>query len=139
SATAGTARSVTVSATDLAGNPDPNYSGTVRFTRTDPQADLPADYTFTAADHGGHGAAGGHGGEPGPCRGVGGRGGGARRPGGGAADVIAAAGRAAVLRLPHAAVDGAGVNGVGVGRVHGDGLDGPDTSRSAAESPPSRT
>jgi hypothetical protein len=54
SATAGAARSVTVSATDLAGNPDPNYTGTVRFTSSDPQADLPADYTFTAADHGVH-------------------------------------------------------------------------------------
>jgi hypothetical protein len=54
SATAGVARSVTVSALDLAGNPDPNYTGTVHFTSSDYQADLPADYTFTAADHGTH-------------------------------------------------------------------------------------
>jgi hypothetical protein len=54
SATAGTARSVTVSAFDLAGNPDPGYTGTVHFTSSDDQAALPADYTFTAADHGTH-------------------------------------------------------------------------------------
>jgi hypothetical protein len=54
SATAGVARSVTVSALDLAGNPDPAYTGTVHFTSSDYQADLPADYTFTAADHGTH-------------------------------------------------------------------------------------
>jgi hypothetical protein len=54
SATAGTARSVTVSAFDLAGNPDPGYTGTVHFTSSDDQAGLPADYTFTAADHGTH-------------------------------------------------------------------------------------
>jgi hypothetical protein len=54
SATAGVARSVTVSAFDLAGNPDPAYTGTVHFTSSDYQADLPADYTFTAADHGVH-------------------------------------------------------------------------------------
>src|SRR5262249_18288182 len=54
SATAGVARSVTVSAFDLAGNPDPTYTGTVHFTSSDYQAVLPADYTFTAADHGVH-------------------------------------------------------------------------------------
>jgi hypothetical protein len=54
SATAGVARSVTVSAFDLAGNPDPAYTGTVHFTSTDYQAVLPAEYTFTAADHGVH-------------------------------------------------------------------------------------
>src|SRR5262249_18256870 len=54
STTAGVARSVTVSAFDLAGNPDPAYTGTVHFTSSDYQADLPADYTFTAADHGTH-------------------------------------------------------------------------------------
>src|SRR5262245_63239023 len=52
STTAGMARSVTVSAFDVAGNPDPTYTGTVHFTSSDYQADLPADYTFTAADHG---------------------------------------------------------------------------------------
>src|SRR5262245_21239131 len=54
STTAGVARSVTVSALDLAGNPDPAYTGTVHFTSSDYQAVLPADYTFTAADHGTH-------------------------------------------------------------------------------------
>jgi hypothetical protein len=54
SATAGVARPVTVSAFDLAGNPDPAYTGTVHFTSSDGQAGLPADYTFTAADHGTH-------------------------------------------------------------------------------------
>jgi hypothetical protein len=53
-AVAGVVRSVTVSAFDSAGNPDPLYTGTVRFASTDAQADLPADYTFTAADHGVH-------------------------------------------------------------------------------------
>jgi hypothetical protein len=54
SATAGVAQSVTVSAFDLAGNPDPAYTGTVHFTSSDAQAALPADYTYTAADHGVH-------------------------------------------------------------------------------------
>jgi FG-GAP-like repeat/RTX calcium-binding nonapeptide repeat (4 copies) len=54
SATAGVARSVTVSAFDLSGNPDPAYTGTVHFTSSDYQAVLPADYSFTAADHGVH-------------------------------------------------------------------------------------
>src|SRR5205085_330966 len=52
SATAGVARSVTVSAFDLAGNPNPVYTGTAHFTSSDYQAVLPADYTFTAADSG---------------------------------------------------------------------------------------
>jgi len=52
-ATAGAAFSVTVSA--LAdGAPATGYTGTVRFTSNDPRADLPADYTFTAADQGVH-------------------------------------------------------------------------------------
>src|SRR5262245_63618236 len=54
STTAGMARSVTVSAFDVAGNPDPAYTGAIHFTSSDYQADLPADYTFTAADHGSH-------------------------------------------------------------------------------------
>jgi hypothetical protein len=53
-AMAGTAQSVTVTAFDLAGNPDPSYTGTVHFSSSDVQAGLPADYTFTAADHGTH-------------------------------------------------------------------------------------
>ena len=49
STTAGVTQSVTVSATDLNGNPDHNYTGTVHFASTDPMAALPADYTFTDA------------------------------------------------------------------------------------------
>jgi hypothetical protein len=54
SAAAGVARSVTISAFDPAGNPDPAYTGTVHFASSDAQADLPVDYTFTPADHGVH-------------------------------------------------------------------------------------
>ena len=32
----------------------PNYTGTVHFASTDGAAMLPADYTFTANDHGFH-------------------------------------------------------------------------------------
>ncbi len=32
----------------------PNYTGAVHFSSTDSQALLPADYTFTPADHGSH-------------------------------------------------------------------------------------
>jgi hypothetical protein len=53
-ATAGQAQTFTVTALDDSGNPLPSYTGTVRFSSTDPQAVLPADYTFTAADHGVH-------------------------------------------------------------------------------------
>jgi FG-GAP-like repeat len=53
-ATAGTAHTLTVAARDTAGGLLANYAGTVHFTSSDPQADLPADYTFTAADHGTH-------------------------------------------------------------------------------------
>ncbi len=52
-ATAGTPFQVTVTALD-AGNHQIAYTGTVHFTSTDPQAMLPADYTFTAADNGQH-------------------------------------------------------------------------------------
>jgi Ca2+-binding RTX toxin-like protein len=41
-------------AVDSNGNPLPSYTGTVHFSSSDPQADLPADYTFTAADNGLH-------------------------------------------------------------------------------------
>src|SRR5262249_30128576 len=44
----------TVTARDAQGNPFPGYRGTVHFTSSDPQASLPADYTFTAADMGVH-------------------------------------------------------------------------------------
>jgi FG-GAP-like repeat/FG-GAP repeat len=52
--TAGVAQTFTVTALDANGNPSPSYTGTVHFTSTDQQAGLPADYTFTAADHGTH-------------------------------------------------------------------------------------
>jgi hypothetical protein len=52
--TAGTAGSVTVTATDAYGNKTTGYTGTVHFTSTDSQAVLPADYTFTSTDAGVH-------------------------------------------------------------------------------------
>jgi hypothetical protein len=52
--TAGTAATFTVSALDANGNLATGYLGTVHFTSSDPQAVLPADYTFTAADQGTH-------------------------------------------------------------------------------------
>src|SRR5262249_6607716 len=42
--------SVVVSALDQYGNVATGYTGTVHFASSDPQAVLPADYTFTAAD-----------------------------------------------------------------------------------------
>ena len=53
-ATAGTAVALTVTADNSSGQPSSNYVGTVHFTSTDPNAVLPADYTFTAADAGSH-------------------------------------------------------------------------------------
>src|SRR5262249_23644112 len=43
-----------VLALDAFGNTATGYRGSVHFTSTDPQATLPADYTFTAADAGTH-------------------------------------------------------------------------------------
>jgi hypothetical protein len=54
SVTAGKALSVTVTAQDAYGNTVTGYTGTVHFTSTDPQAVLPANYTFTAKDAGKH-------------------------------------------------------------------------------------
>jgi hypothetical protein len=54
SITAGTAGSFIVTAKYADGSVDDNYTGTVHFTSSDPQAILPADYTFTAADAGMH-------------------------------------------------------------------------------------
>ena len=51
---AGTSGSIRVTAVDLSGNRNRSYLGTVHFTSSDPQASLPADYTFTAADEGTH-------------------------------------------------------------------------------------
>src|SRR5262249_36967893 len=52
--TAGEARDVTVKALDYFGNTATSYRGTVHFSSGDPQAVLPDDYTFTAADNGVH-------------------------------------------------------------------------------------
>jgi hypothetical protein len=54
SVTAGTAGRVTVTLLDAYGNLASGYRGTVHLSSTDPQAQLPADYTFTAADAGAH-------------------------------------------------------------------------------------
>jgi hypothetical protein len=43
-----------VTATDAYGNRIHGYLGTVHFSSSDPQAKLPADYTFTVADAGTH-------------------------------------------------------------------------------------
>jgi hypothetical protein len=52
--TSGSAGNVTVTAQHADGSTDTGYRGTVHFTSSDPQANLPADYTFTAADNGRH-------------------------------------------------------------------------------------
>jgi hypothetical protein len=52
--TAGVAGSFTVIAMNADGTTNTSYRGTVNFTSSDPQAVLPADYTFTAADNGVH-------------------------------------------------------------------------------------
>jgi hypothetical protein len=52
--TAGTAGSFTVTAKYADGSTDTHYIDTVNFTSSDPQAVLPAEYTFTAADAGVH-------------------------------------------------------------------------------------
>jgi hypothetical protein len=53
-ATAGASFNLTVTAKDSSNATDTGYLGTVRFSSTDAQAGLPADYTFTAADGGTH-------------------------------------------------------------------------------------
>jgi hypothetical protein len=54
-ATAGTPFDATLKAVDPFGQPALGYTGRVTFTSADPHgATLPADYTFTAADHGVH-------------------------------------------------------------------------------------
>ncbi len=52
--TAGTSGTFTVTAKDPYGNTTPAYRGTAHFTSSDQQAQLPADYPFTAADNGIH-------------------------------------------------------------------------------------
>ena len=54
SATAGSAFSVTVIANESGGATVGTYRGTIHFTRSDTQAGLPANYTFTSADNGSH-------------------------------------------------------------------------------------
>ena len=54
STTAGVPVSVTVEAVDAFGNFQPGFTGTVSLTSSDPQAVLPASYTFTAGDSGMH-------------------------------------------------------------------------------------
>jgi hypothetical protein len=51
---AGVAGSFTVTARDGTGNTLSGYRGTVHFVSSDPLAQLPADYTFTATDAGTH-------------------------------------------------------------------------------------
>ena len=52
--TAGTTNNFTVTAYDAYGNVDTGYTGKVQFSSSDPNASLPASYTFTAADAGEH-------------------------------------------------------------------------------------
>jgi ELWxxDGT repeat protein len=52
--TAGAAGNFTVTAKKGDGTADTSYRGTVQFTSSDPQAVLPGNYTFTAADNGVH-------------------------------------------------------------------------------------
>jgi phospholipase/lecithinase/hemolysin len=54
SATAGLTESFSVTAEDAYGNINPAYTGTVKFTSSAAQANLPAAYTFTADDAGVH-------------------------------------------------------------------------------------
>jgi len=51
---AGTAGGFEVQVFDGQGNLATNFTGSVRFTSTDPDADLPADYAFTSGDAGKH-------------------------------------------------------------------------------------
>jgi hypothetical protein len=51
---AGDTVTVTVTALNALNRPDPTYRGTVHFASTDPQAVLPANYTFTDSDGGQH-------------------------------------------------------------------------------------
>jgi hypothetical protein len=52
--TAGVSENITVTALDMNGAVAGSYRGTVHFTSSDPQAALPADYTFTNLDQGVH-------------------------------------------------------------------------------------
>jgi hypothetical protein len=50
--TAGLTHGFTITVENSFGQVIPSYTGTVRFTSTDPQAVLPTDYTFNAGDQG---------------------------------------------------------------------------------------
>jgi parallel beta-helix repeat protein len=50
--TAGETHNFTVTALDASNNTAPDYTGTVQFTSTDPQANLPSPYTFTSVSGG---------------------------------------------------------------------------------------
>jgi hypothetical protein len=50
----GSSNNVTVSALDVVGDVDPDFTGTVTITSSDPAAALPATYTYTASDNGVH-------------------------------------------------------------------------------------
>ena len=52
STSAGSPQTFTVTIQNADGTTDTGYTGTVQFTSSDPQAVLPANYTFTAADAG---------------------------------------------------------------------------------------
>ena len=58
-ATAGSPVNLIVTALDATGNVVTDYTGTVHFTSTDPQAGLPSNYTFTSGDKGIHTFTGG--------------------------------------------------------------------------------
>ncbi|HLN29925.1 MAG TPA: IPT/TIG domain-containing protein [Gemmataceae bacterium] len=51
---AGVTHTVAVTALDLYGKTAASYRGTIHFSSTDPQAVLPANYTFTSSDAGAH-------------------------------------------------------------------------------------
>ncbi len=51
---AGQSQEFTVSAIDANGDVDPSYTGAVTFNSSDPLAELPDNYTFTASDQGTH-------------------------------------------------------------------------------------
>jgi adhesin/invasin len=53
-ATAGATGGFTVTVQNIDGSTATSYSGTIHFSSSDPQAVLPADYTFTAGDAGVH-------------------------------------------------------------------------------------
>ena len=53
-ATGGTPQTLTVTALEGYGMPAPGFTGTIHLTSSDPNAVLPADYTFTSLDQGTH-------------------------------------------------------------------------------------